>query len=55
MSRTTAGIMKINQELDKISGLDRIVAHKIEEIEKQVKKVISETIAEYGKELSNEG
>lgn len=41
MSRTTAGIMRINQELDKISGLDGIVADKIEELEKVVKAMVS--------------
>lgn len=40
MSRTTAGIMRINQELDKISGLDGIVADKIEALEKQVKSMV---------------
>lgn len=40
MSRTTAGIMRINQELDKISGLDGIVADKIEELEKVVKTMV---------------
>lgn len=41
MSRTTAGIMRINQELDKISGLSGIVSDKIEELEKQVKTMVS--------------
>ncbi len=41
MSRTTVGIMRIHQELDKISGLDGIVADKIEELEKQVKEMVS--------------
>lgn len=44
MSRTTAGIMRINQELDKISGLDGIVADKIEELEKQVKVMVSDVL-----------
>lgn len=44
MSRTTAGIMRINQELDKISGLDGIVADKIEELEKQVKIIVSDIL-----------
>ncbi len=39
MSRTTVGIMRINQELDKISGLDGIVSDKIEEF--YVKKIQS--------------
>lgn len=41
MSRTTAGIMRISQELDNISGLDGIVADKIEALEKQVKAMVS--------------
>lgn len=44
MSRTTAGIMRINQELDKISGLDGIVADKIEELEKYVKEMVSDIL-----------
>lgn len=44
MSRTTAGIMRINQELDKISGLDGIVADKIEILEKEVKKMVSDIL-----------
>ena len=44
MSRTTKGIMKINQELDKISGLDGIVADKIEELEKTVKSMVSDIL-----------
>lgn len=44
MSRVTAGIMRINQELDKISGLDEIVADKIEELEKYVKKMVSDIL-----------
>lgn len=33
MSKVTAGINRINQELDKISGMDGIAADKIAEIE----------------------
>lgn len=44
MTRTTKGIMKINQELDKISGLDGIVADKIEELEKTVKTMVSDIL-----------
>ena len=44
MSRTTAGIMRINRELDKISGLDGIVADKIEDLEKQVKNMVSDIL-----------
>lgn len=41
MSRTTAGIIRINQELNKISGLTGIVSDKIEELEVQVKLMVS--------------
>lgn len=41
MSKVTAGIMKINQELDKISGLDGIVADKIGQLEVYVKSMVS--------------
>lgn len=44
MSRVTAGIMRINQELDKISGLDGIVADKIEMLEKQIKIMVSDIL-----------
>ena len=44
MSRVTAGIMRINQELDKISGLDGIVADKVEELEKHVKEMVSDIL-----------
>ena len=33
MSKVTAGINRINQELDKISGMDGIAADKIAELE----------------------
>ncbi len=41
MSRTIAGIIRINQELNKISGLTGIVSDKIEELEGQVKLMVS--------------
>lgn len=44
MSRTTAGIMAINQELDKISGLGGIVSDKIEELERQVKSMVTDIL-----------
>lgn len=44
MSRTTAGIMRINQELDKISGLGGIVSDKIEGLEKQVTIMVSDIL-----------
>ncbi len=49
MSRTTASIMRINQELDKISGLDGIVADKMEELENQVKKMVSDILKNHSK------
>ena len=44
MSRTTARIMRINQELNKISGLDGIVSDKIEELEKQIRIMVSDIL-----------
>ena len=44
MSRTTAGIMRINQELDKISGLGGIVSEKIEELENQIRTMVSDIL-----------
>lgn len=44
MSRTTAGIMRINQELDKISGLSGIASDKIEELERQIKAMVSDIL-----------
>lgn len=44
MSRTTAGILRINQELEKISGFDGIVSDKIEELEKQIKTMVSDIL-----------
>lgn len=36
MSRTTASIMRINEQLDRISGLDGVVADRIEEEERKI-------------------
>ena len=47
MSRTTAGIMRINQELDKISGLGGIVSEKIEELEKQIRTMVSDVLGNH--------
>ncbi len=47
MSRTTAGIMRINQELDKISGLGGIVSEKIEELEKQIRTMVSDILGKH--------
>ncbi len=47
MSKVTAGIMRINQELDKISGLDGIVADRIVELEAQVKEMVSDILANH--------
>ena len=44
MSRTTECIMRINQELDKISGLDGIAADKVEDLEKKVKNMVSDIL-----------
>lgn len=44
MSRTTAGIVRINQELDKISGLGGVVSDKIEELERQIKTMVSDIL-----------
>ena len=44
MSRTTVGIMRINQELDKISGLGGIVSEKIEELENQIRTMVSDIL-----------
>lgn len=44
MSKVTAGIMRINQELDKISGLDGIVADKIEQLEVYVKSMVEDIL-----------
>ena len=41
MSRTTRSIYIITKELNKISGLDGIVADKMEELEQQVKNMVS--------------
>lgn len=40
MSRTTASIMRINKKLDKISGLDGIVADMVEQKEAEIKKMV---------------
>lgn len=42
MSKVTEGIMRINQELDKISELDGIVADKIAGLETEVKEMVSD-------------
>ena len=47
MSRTTVGIMRINQELDKISGLGGIVSEKIEELEKQIRTMVSDILGNH--------
>lgn len=44
MSKVTAGIMRINQELDKISGLDGIVVDKIAKLETEVKEMVSDIL-----------
>lgn len=47
MSRTDRNIYIIAQELNKISGLDGIVADKIEELAQQVKNVVSDILKNY--------
>lgn len=49
MSKVTAGIMRINQELDKISGLDGIVADKIAKLETEVKEMVSDILENHSK------
>lgn len=49
MSRTTASIMRINQELDKISGLDGIVADKMEKLENRIKRMVSDILENHSK------
>ena len=44
MSRVTRAIRNITDELDKISGLDGIVADKLENLEKQVKEMVSDLL-----------
>ena len=44
MSKVTAGIMRINRELDKISGLDGIVLDKIAKLETEVKEMVSDIL-----------
>ncbi len=47
MSRTTASIMRINKELDKISGLDGIVADMVEQKEHEIKKMVECVLKNY--------
>ena len=44
MSKVTEGIRRINQELDKISGLDGIVVDKIAGLETEVKEMVSDIL-----------
>ena len=44
MSKVTAGINRINQELEKISGMDGIAADKIAELETYVKEMVSDLL-----------
>lgn len=41
MSRTTASIMRINQQLDKISGLDGFVADMVEQKEREIMEMVN--------------
>lgn len=53
MSRTTASIMRINEQLDRISGLDGIVADMVEEKEKEITKMVYNILDNHS-ENSNE-
>ncbi len=44
MSKVTASITRIHKELDKISGLDGIVADKMATLEKQVTEMVSDIL-----------
>ena len=44
MSRTTVSIKRISQELDKISGLDGIVADMLEEKEKDIREMVDDIL-----------
>lgn len=44
MSRVTAGIERINQELGKISGLGGIASDRVEELEKQVSEMVTDIL-----------
>ena len=44
MSRTTASINRICMDLNKVSGLDGIVADKMEELEKYVNKIVDDIL-----------
>lgn len=44
MSRTTASIMRINKELDKISGLDGIVADMVEQKESEINGMVEDIL-----------
>ncbi|WP_154520444.1 hypothetical protein [Clostridium sp. WB02_MRS01] len=47
MSRTTVSIKRINQELDKISGLDGIVADMLEAKEKDIREMVDDILKNY--------
>lgn len=47
MSRTTTSIMRINKELDKISGLDGMVADMLEEKEKDIREMVEDILENY--------
>ena len=49
MSRVTASLARINQALDKISGLDGIAADKIAVLEKQVTEMVSDILENHSK------
>lgn len=47
MSRTTASIVRIDRELDKISKLDGIVAGMVEQKEHEIKKMVECILKNY--------
>ena len=49
MSRTTRNINQITQELDRISGLDGIVADKMENLADEVHSIVEEILSNHSK------
>lgn len=49
MSRTTRNINQITQELDRISGLDGIVADKMENLADEVHSIVEEILTNHSK------
>lgn len=51
MSRTTRNINQITQELDRISGLDGIVADKMENLADEVHSIVEEILTNHSKQV----